>query len=63
MSQSLELAKSRLYGPDALSVLDVKLFPGSSRDVTSEQIADQINKALSLIAVGDFDEVAHGEDD
>lgn len=54
MSQHLELAKGRLYGADALGAKNLKLFPGSSRDVTSEQVAEQINKALSQIEAGDF---------
>lgn len=57
MSQQLELAKGRLYGADALGVTNLKLYPGSSRDVTTEQIAEQINKSLSMIEAGDYEEV------
>jgi hypothetical protein len=63
MSQQLELAKGRLYGPHALGVRNVKLFPGSSRDVTSDQIAEQINKSMSLILAGDYETVNHEEDE
>jgi hypothetical protein len=43
----LEKAKELLYGKDGLGVTNFKLFPGSSRDVTVEQIAGQINASLS----------------
>lgn len=57
MSQQLDLAKGRLFDADAFNVKNLKLFPGSSRDVTSEQFAEQINKSLSQISAGDFDVV------
>lgn len=57
MSQQLDLAKGRLYGADALGLRNLKLFTGSSRDVTPEQMAEQVNKSLSLIENGDFEEV------
>ena len=55
MSQHLEVAKGRLYGPGAIDVINIKLFPGSSRDITVDQIAEQINKSISQISAGDFD--------
>lgn len=58
MSQQLDLAKHRLFEQDAMAVVNIKLFPGKSRDTTSEQFAEQINKSLSLIEAGDFDEVS-----
>lgn len=57
MGQQLELAKKRLFDDDALAVSNIKLFPGSSRDTTADQFAEQINKSLSQIESGDFDEV------
>ena len=53
MGQQLDLAKSRLFDRDALAVKNVKLFPGSNRDTTAEQI----NKTISQLESGDFDEV------
>lgn len=61
MSQQLEFAKHRLFDADALAVGNIKLFPGSSRDATSEQFAEQINKSLSQIEAGDFEEVVFGD--
>lgn len=57
MGQQLELAKKRLFDKDALAVTNIKLFPGTSRDTTAEQFAEQINKSLSQIEAGDFEEV------
>lgn len=58
MSQNTELATGRLYGANALGVKNIKLFPGSSRDTTAEQIAEQIQKSLSRLEAGDFEEVS-----
>ncbi len=55
MSQNMELAQKRLFDADSLAVQNIKLFPGSSRDVTPEQFAEQINKALSQIEAGEFE--------
>lgn len=57
MGQQLELAKKRLFDKDSLAVTNIKFFPGSSRDTTAEQFAEQINKALSQLESGDFEEV------
>lgn len=57
MSQ-LALAKGRLFDSDAIGVTNLKLFPGTSRDTTAEQFAEQINKAISLMEAGEFEEVS-----
>lgn len=62
MGQQLELAKKRLFDKDALAVINIKLFPGSSRDATADHFAEQINKAISQIESGDFDEVDLGSE-
>lgn len=38
----VEEAKRLLYGPDGLRVTNLKIFPGTSRDVTAEDVAEQI---------------------
>lgn len=58
MGAQLELAKTRLYDKASLNAGNIKLFPGSSRDATAEQMAEQINKALSQIEAGHFELVA-----
>jgi hypothetical protein len=62
MKTQLELAKHRLFDPDALNAANIKLFPGSSRDATPEQFAEQINKALAQIEAGDFELIDNFED-
>jgi hypothetical protein len=58
MGQQLDLAKKRLFDKDALAVNNIKMFPGSNRYATAEQFAEQINKSLSQIEAGDYDEVS-----
>lgn len=57
MSKELDLAKSRLFDRDALAVTNIKLFPGSNRETTVEMFADQINRAISQLESGEFDEI------
>jgi hypothetical protein len=57
MGQHLDLAKKRLFDKDALGVTNIKLFPGSSRDTTPEQFAEEINKALSQLEAGEYSEL------
>lgn len=51
----LEHTKTRLFDKRALDVENIKLFPGSSRDATPEQMAEQISNAISQIEAGDYD--------
>ncbi|MCB1782525.1 MAG: hypothetical protein KDI13_00880 [Alphaproteobacteria bacterium] len=53
MGEQLELAKKRLFDSDSLNTGNIKLFPGTDRDTTPEQIAEEINKAISQIEAGD----------
>jgi hypothetical protein len=62
MGTQLELAKHILFDKDALDAVNVKLFPGSSRDATPEQMAEQINKTIAQIEAGDYDEVDLSDD-
>lgn len=55
MTQPMELAKNRLFDADALDVKNINVFPGSNRDATPTQIAEQINRSLSQIEAGDFE--------
>jgi anthranilate/para-aminobenzoate synthase component I len=54
MGQHLELAKKRLFDKDSLAVTNIKLFPGSSRETSPEEFAEEINKAISQIEAGDY---------
>lgn len=42
MSTKLDQAKSALFGSDGLRVTNFKLFPGSNREATAEEIAAQV---------------------
>jgi hypothetical protein len=53
MGTQVQLAGKRLFDADALGVKNIKLFPGSSRDISAEQLAREINKVLSELAAGD----------
>lgn len=55
MGSQLTLAKNRLFDQDSLGVTNIKLFPGSNRDTTPEQFAEQINKVISQLEAGDYD--------
>lgn len=57
MKTQMEVAKHRLFDDKELGAKDIKLFPGTSRDSTSEKMAEQVNKAVSQIVAGDFDVV------
>lgn len=50
-------ARHRLFDREGLQATNVKFFPGTSRDVTPEQIAEQITKAIAQIEAGDYEEV------
>ncbi|MBC6442550.1 MAG: hypothetical protein GDA53_05380 [Rhodobacteraceae bacterium] len=55
MSDQVKILSNRLYGRGSLEVSDVKIFPGTLREVTKEQIAEQLNRSLAEIETGDFD--------
>ncbi len=62
MADQMQLAKNRLYGESGLKASDVKLFPGTSRDVSKESFAEQINKSLAEIEAGDYELVDEFDD-
>lgn len=57
MNTQIELASKRLFDADALRVKNIKLFPGTSRDTSAEQFAEQINKSISRLEAGDIEMV------
>ena len=63
MSTQLELAKHALFDKDGLRAADIKLYPGTNRDATSEQMAEQVKIALDKLSSGDFDLVDPLEED
>ncbi len=57
MSTQIELATKRLFGPNGLGAKNIKFFPGTRRDITIEQLATEVNKAISQIEAGAFESV------
>lgn len=51
----VELAKYRLFDADAIGASNISVFPGTSRDASAEQVAEQVNRALSQLEAGDFE--------
>ncbi|MBF0246703.1 MAG: hypothetical protein HQL36_01305 [Alphaproteobacteria bacterium] len=62
MRTQIDVAKHRLFDEGALNADNVKLFPGSRRDASREEMAEQVNKALSQIEAGDFELVVDFDD-
>ena len=56
MSQ-LDLLKHRLFDKDGLDVDNISVTPGFNREASPEQIAGEINRALSQIEAGDCEVV------
>lgn len=54
---NIELAKRRLFDQSALDLSNFKIYPGTSRDVTPDKFAEEINKMLSQIDAEDFEEM------
>lgn len=57
MTDQLEVAKHWLFDAAGLRATNVKLFPGSNREATKAQIAEQVTKAIAQIKSGDCEEV------
>jgi hypothetical protein len=51
----LEIAGHRLFDKDALAASNISITPGTNRDATAEQIAEQINRSISQIEAGVFE--------
>lgn len=45
--------KDKLYGQDGLDAMNFKLFPGTNREVTADQIAEQLNAAFGDLLNGE----------
>lgn len=63
MASQQTILKNRLYGEGGLGATNIKVFPGSSRDVTAEQVAEQVNRSISQIEAGQFEEVDLSKED
>lgn len=57
MTNNLNKAQDLLFGKDGLAVSNFKLFPGSNRDATPEEIASEISRVLANVFGGDAREM------
>lgn len=57
MATNLNKAQDLLFGKDGLAVSNFKLFPGSNRDATPEDIAGEITRVLANVFAGDVHEM------
>lgn len=57
MTNNLNKAQELLFGKDGLAVSNFKLFPGSNRDATPEEIAGEISRVLAGTFAGDATEM------
>jgi type IV pilus biogenesis protein CpaD/CtpE len=53
----VQIAAAKLFGPGGLGVTNIGISRGSASNVTAEQIAREINRAIAQIESGDFEEV------
>lgn len=58
MSTQMQKAKEELFGEEGLQASNFKMFPGSSRDVSSDEVAAELNAAFARLKAGDFEVVA-----
>ncbi|MCP2154936.1 UNVERIFIED_ORG: hypothetical protein J2S29_001270 [Rhizobium sp. SLBN-170] len=54
MDNQIEIAKHQLFAVGELNVSDVKLYPGTSRDIAPQRMAEEINKALAQLSSGNY---------
>ena len=63
MGQELQKAKDLLFGPDGIGCTNIKIFPGSNREATTEQIAKAITESIQDVIDGNAEVVTDFDDD
>lgn len=53
----MDKAKRRLFDADGLAAKNVSVFLGTARDISAEQAAQQLNRGISQLEAGDYEEV------
>lgn len=51
----VEKASKRMFGPGSMGVKNISFTLGSRTDLTAEDIARELNKALDAVEAGDFE--------
>jgi len=54
---NMKQAQELFFGKDGLAVNNFKLFPGSERDITPEEIAEEINASIRRIEAGQAEQI------
>ncbi|BCA64589.1 hypothetical protein [Fluviibacter phosphoraccumulans] len=57
----LEIAKNRLYGASGIGAQNLKLYPGTNRDIGVEELSNEINQLISLVEAGDFEDIDYSD--
>lgn len=52
MNSNIERAKHALFSSESIQTENVKFFMGNARNVTAEQLADQLNRADAQVRNG-----------
>jgi hypothetical protein len=52
MSTNMQRAQDLLFGKDGLGATNFKMYPGTNREASSDEIAEEIANAIEKIAEG-----------
>lgn len=55
----IEKVKARMFGPGSLEVKNIGFTLGARNDITAEDIARELNRALDQLEAGDFEDVTN----
>jgi len=62
MATNLNKAQELIFGKDGLGASNFKMFPGSDRDATSEEISGQLAASARALLAGNLQEVTDLDD-
>lgn len=57
MSKNVREAQEAIFGEDGLRATNFKLFPGSNRDATADEISEELLKSMDQIKRDEFEEI------
>lgn len=61
MATNMQKAKDLLFGKDGLGVSNFRMFPGSNREATAEDIAGEIVRSLEHFASHGIEEASSAD--
>lgn len=56
MAANMQKAQELLFGKDGLGTVNVKLFPGTSREASSEDVAAALADSVQRLSEGQLEE-------